>query len=68
MRSRLRVIIGGAAQFANDVGSLRPRITKDPVPILFAFAEGRGVTLVPPPADERRGPVCFAYKYYETAR
>ena len=68
MRSRLRVIIGGAAPFANDVGSLRPRVTQDPVPVLFAFAEGRGVTLVSPPAEERRATASFAYKYYETAR
>jgi hypothetical protein len=68
MRSRLRVIIGGAAQFADDVGTLRPRITRDPVPVLFAFAEGRGVTLVPPPAEERRGTASFAYKYYAASK
>ena len=68
MRSRLRVIIGGAAQFANDFGTLRPRERRDTMPVLFAFAEGRGVTLVPPPAEEQRATACFAYQFCPPTR
>ena len=64
MRSRLRVIIGGAAEFANDFGTLRPRERRNAMPVLFAFAEGRGVVLAPPNAEERCTTARFLYKFY----
>jgi hypothetical protein len=62
----LRLVVGGAAQLAADLGRLRPRIQPGPPQMLFAFAEGRGVTLVAPPAEEQRGTARFAYDYDAT--
>jgi hypothetical protein len=34
------------------------------MPVLFAFAEGRGVVLTPPSAEERCATARFSYKFY----
>ena len=63
MQGRLRLVVGGAAQFAADLGTLRPRIQHGPPPMLFAFAEGRGVSLIAPPAEEARASAGFTYRF-----
>jgi hypothetical protein len=63
MQARLRLVVGGAAQLAADIGTLRPRIQQGAAPMLFAFAEGRGVSLIAPPAEEARSTAGFTYRF-----
>jgi len=52
MRNGLRLVVGSGVPLAEDLGTIRPPITPGPAPARFAFAEGRSVSLIAPPAGE----------------